>query len=73
MILGQHFFDMILIFLFEFDFSSYKADNMIEMDQFVARLSGQELEIIERQSTESAATMKYDTGELMSESDFTFS
>ena len=34
---------------------------MIEMDQFVKQLSGSPLEIIARQSRESAATMK-DTG-----------
>ena len=40
--------------------SSYDRNHMMEMDQFTHRLSGQETEVIERDSTESTATMKED-------------
>jgi len=40
------------------DLSSYQPKYMIEMDQFAHKLSGEETETIERQSKESAATMK---------------
>ena len=39
---------------------------MIEMDQFAVTLSGEQSEIIERQSIESAATMK-DIGKTIEE------
>ena len=42
---------------------------MIEMDQFVATLSGIQSEIIERKSWESAATLK-DTGKTIKKYDF---
>ena len=50
-------------------FSSYNTKNMIEMDQFVATLSGIQSEIIERRSWESAATMK-DLGKTIKKFDF---
>merc|ERR1712142_696984 len=40
------------------DISSYITQNMIEMDQFTVALSGQRSEVIERNSRDSAATMK---------------
>merc|ERR1712142_427 len=40
------------------DLSSYQSKFMIEMDGFAHRLTGEDMEIIERQSTQSAATMK---------------
>ena len=38
--------------------SSYDTKKMIEMDQFVVQLSGEEEQLVRRKSTESAATMK---------------
>ena len=40
------------------NFSSADSDSMVEMDQFVHYLSGQQNELVERRSIESSAIMK---------------
>ena len=47
-----------------FFFSSFNQEHMIEMDQFVHTLSGSSEEIVKRNSTQSAATMKEQDGTL---------
>lgn len=42
----------------ENDINSFKTKNMIEMDQFVVTLSGEQSQVISRLSRDSAATMK---------------
>ena len=55
-----------------FLFRNYDRKWMIEMDRFVHNLQGNESEVIERESTQSAATMK-EQGSSLIEYDYLYS